>query len=49
LIFKLISAIENSNINSKKPDFGRKKSFEDVVTLGPTAQPTPVIIIIYKN
>jgi len=30
-------------INSKKPGFERKKSVEDVVTLGPTAQATLVI------
>jgi hypothetical protein len=47
---KVIFAIENSNINSKIRDFGRKKLFEDVVTLGPMAQLTSVIIIIiYKN
>jgi hypothetical protein len=29
-------------INSKKPSFERKKSVEDVVTLGPRPQPTLV-------
>jgi hypothetical protein len=33
---------ENSIENSKKPGFGRKNQFEDVVTLGPTAQATLV-------
>ncbi len=37
----MISAAENSNKIPKKPGFGRKKkSVEDVVTLGPTAQAT---------
>jgi hypothetical protein len=32
-------------INSKKPGFGKEKSVEDVVTLGPTAQATLVVLI----
>jgi Trm5-related predicted tRNA methylase len=28
--------------NSKKPKFWKEKSVEDVVTLGPTAQATPL-------
>jgi hypothetical protein len=39
--FKHCSGSQN---NSKKPGFGRKKSVEDVVTLGPMAQATLVII-----
>jgi hypothetical protein len=38
----MISAAENSNKFSKKSSFGRKKSVEDVVTLGPTARATRV-------
>jgi hypothetical protein len=30
-------------INSKKPGFGKEKSVEDVVTLGPMAQATLVV------
>jgi hypothetical protein len=42
----VISASEDSNKFPKKPGFGRKKSVEDVVTLGPTtAQATLVQII----
>jgi hypothetical protein len=39
--FKVISAAENSN-KLKKTGFGKEKSVENVVTLGPTAQPTLV-------
>ncbi len=41
--FEVISAAENSNEFQKKPGFGRKKSVEDVVTLGPMAQATLVL------
>jgi len=41
LIFKPLLLLR-IQINSKKPGFGREKSFEDVVTLGPTAQATLV-------
>jgi hypothetical protein len=44
LIFKVISATEKIQINSKEPGFGRKKSVENVVTLGPTAQATLVAL-----
>jgi hypothetical protein len=40
--FKVISVAENSNKFPKKPGFGRKKSVEDVVTLGPMAHATLV-------
>jgi hypothetical protein len=40
----VISAAENSKINSKKPGFGRQNPVEDVVTLGPTAQATLVYV-----
>ncbi len=42
--FKVISAGENSN-KFQKTRFWKEKSVEDVVTLGPTAQATLVIII----
>ncbi len=41
--FKVISAPENSN-KFQKTRFWKEKSVEDVVTLGPTAQATPVTI-----
>jgi hypothetical protein len=41
--FKVISAAENSN-KFQKPRFWKGKSVEDVVTLGPTAQATLVMI-----
>jgi hypothetical protein len=41
--FKVISAAENSN-EFQKTRFWKEKSVEDVVTLGPTAQATLVII-----
>jgi len=41
---KVISAAENSN-KFQKPRFWKEKSVEDVVTLGPTAQATLVILI----
>jgi hypothetical protein len=40
----MISAGENSN-KKKKTRFWKDKSVEDVVTLGPMAQATQVIII----
>ncbi len=40
--FKVVSAAENSN-KIQKPGFGKEKSVEDVVTLGPTAQATLVV------
>jgi hypothetical protein len=43
LIFKWFTSLK-IQINSKKPGFGRKKSVEDVVTLGPTAQATLIIL-----
>ncbi len=46
--FKVISAGENSN-KFQKTRFWKEKSVEDVVTLGPTAQATLVIIIEDKN
>jgi hypothetical protein len=42
LIFKLFLPL--IQINSKKPGFGRQKSVEDMVTLGPRAQATLVYI-----
>jgi hypothetical protein len=42
---KLISAAENSN-KFHKTRFWKEKSVEDVVTLGPTAQATLVILIL---
>jgi hypothetical protein len=42
----VISTAENSNKFQKKPGFGREKSVEDVVTLGPMAQATLVNIIL---
>jgi hypothetical protein len=44
LILKVISAAENSN-KFQKTRFGKEKSVEDVVTLGPTAQATLVVLI----
>jgi hypothetical protein len=41
--FKVISATENSN-KFLKTRFWKEKSVEDVVTLGPTAQATLVIM-----
>ncbi len=41
----MISAAENSN-KFQKPRFWKEKSVEDVVILGPTAQPHKVIIIV---
>jgi hypothetical protein len=40
--FKVISVAENSN-KFQKTRFWKEKSVEDVVTLGPTTQATPVI------
>jgi hypothetical protein len=40
----VISATENSN-KLQKTGFWKEKSVEDVVTLGPTAQATLVILI----
>jgi hypothetical protein len=40
--FEAISAAEDSNEFQKKPGFGKEKSVEDVVTLGPMAQATLV-------
>jgi hypothetical protein len=37
---KVISTDENSNKIQKNPGFGKEKSVEDVVTLGPRAQAT---------
>jgi hypothetical protein len=37
------SAAENSN-KIQKPGFGKEKSVEDMVTLGPTAQVTLLIL-----
>jgi hypothetical protein len=42
--FKVISATENSN-QFQKTRFWKEKSVEDVVTLGPMAQATLVLII----
>jgi hypothetical protein len=41
--FKVISAVENSN-KFPKTRFWKEKSLEDVVTLGPTAQATLVVL-----
>jgi hypothetical protein len=41
--FKVISAAENSN-KFQKTRFWKEKSVEDMVTLGPTAQATLVIL-----
>ncbi len=41
--FRVISAAENSN-KFQKPRFWKEKSVEDVVTLGPRAQATLVMI-----
>jgi len=41
----MISATENSKKIPKKPGFGRKNQFRDVVTLGPMAHAT----IIYMK
>jgi hypothetical protein len=41
---KAISATENSNKFQKNPGFGRKKSVEEVATLGPTEQATLVFL-----
>ncbi len=43
--FKRISATENSNNVFLKTRFWNEKSVEDVVTLGPTAQASLVLII----
>jgi hypothetical protein len=48
LIFKVISATENSN-NFQKIRFWKEKSFEDVVTLGPMVTQPTLVIIMYKN
>ncbi len=42
--FKVIFAAENSN-KFQKTRFWKKKSVEDVVTLGPTAQATLVVVM----
>jgi hypothetical protein len=44
LILKVISAAENSN-KFQNTRFWKEKSVEDVITLGPTAQATLVMII----
>jgi hypothetical protein len=44
----VISAAENSN-KFQKTRFWKVKSVEDVVTLGPKAQPTLVLVITPKN
>ncbi len=43
--FQVISAAENSK-KFPKTRFWKEKSVEDVVTLGPMAQATPVIIYV---
>jgi hypothetical protein len=43
LIFKWLFPAENSN-KSQKTGFWKEKSVEDVVTLGPTTQATPVYL-----
>ncbi len=45
--FQVISAAENSNKFPKKPGFGRKSQFEDVVTLGPREH-TPHSYTLFK-
>jgi hypothetical protein len=45
---KVISATENSN-KFQNTRFWKEKSVEDVVTLGPTAQATLVILNQYKK
>ncbi len=46
--FKVISAAENSN-KFQKTRFWKEKSVEDVVTLGPTAQATLVLLKLTKS
>jgi hypothetical protein len=46
VVFKVISAAENSN-KFQKTRFWKEKSVEDMVTLGPTAQYTLVIVKIW--
>ncbi len=41
----MISAVENSN-KFQKPRFWKEKAVEDVLTLGPTVQATPVVISV---
>jgi hypothetical protein len=46
--FYVISAAENSN-KFQKTRFWKEKSVEDVVTLGPTAQATLVLLKLTKS
>jgi hypothetical protein len=47
--FKVISATENSNNFPKNTRFWKGKSIEDVVTLGPTAQATLVVMKLSRR
>jgi hypothetical protein len=42
--FKVISAAAENSNKSQKTRFWKEKSVEDVVTLGPTAQATLVVL-----